>query len=184
MKNALLAILLCGVAVAACDARREQAEAAPEAAVAIQIDEKDAAELGKSSVSLRADMESGEVEMKLPGGIEGKVNLPEGLEPDARFDLDGVGRYPGATLTSVNVNAGRDGDGKRGVVVLGFAAPGSADAVADWYEQALAGKGRNPRRDGTTITARTRDGDTMVLAIRDGDGGKARGIITITSRKG
>ena len=54
------------------------------------------------------------------------MSIPAGIEPDAKFDLDGVGRYPGAKLTSLNVQAsGKDGDG-RGQVLLGFSAPGTA----------------------------------------------------------
>jgi hypothetical protein len=184
MKNALIAILLCGVAVAACDARRvEEKEKAETAAISVDKDWDEGA-AGDTGVNIKADMEKGEVELKLPGGIAGKVSIPEGIESDTKFDLDGVGRYPGAKLTSVNVQAsGKDGDG-RGQVLLGFSAPGKAGQVADWYEKALADKGRAPSRSGNTLTGTTKDGDRMVIAIEDGDTGVARGRITITDRKG
>ncbi len=87
MKNALIAILLCGVAVAACDARRvyetEQAEAA-----ASSVDKDwDEGAAGETGVNIKADMEKGEVELKLPGGIAGKVSIPDGIESDANSIL-------------------------------------------------------------------------------------------------
>lgn len=188
MKNALLAILLCGVAVAACNANRKDA-VEDKRGQGVTVDaawdgDKGAAAIADAGVNIQADMEKGRVELKLPGGIGGTVNLPAGLESDAKFDLDGLGRYPGAKLTSVNVQAsGKDGDGK-GVVVLGFTAPGSAAQVADWYAGKLSDRGRTPSRSGNTLTGTTEDGDAMVIAVEDGEGGKARGRITITDRKG
>jgi hypothetical protein len=184
MKNALIAILLCGAAVAACDARRvEEKEKAEAAAISVDKDWDEGA-AGDTGVNIKADMEKGEVELKLPGGIAGKVSIPAGIEPDAKFDLDGVGRYPGAKLTSVNVQAsGKDGDG-RGQVLLGFSAPGAATQVANWYAKALADKGRTPSRSGNTLTGTTEDGDRMVIAVEDGNTGVARGRITISDRKG
>ena len=182
MKNALLAILLCGVAVAACNADREaKVEAEQRTAIAL---ESSANNSGAAGVDIKADMESGEVELKLPGGLQGKVTIPDGLGSDAKFDLDGVGRYPGARLTSVNVQAsGKDDDGK-GQVVLGFTAPGRAGQVTDWYEKALASKGRPASRSGNSLTSATEDGDRMLIAIEDGEGEVARGRIIITDRAG
>jgi hypothetical protein len=185
MKNALIAILLCGVAVAACDANRveEQEKAAQQAAISVDSDWEDG-KSGNTGINIKADMESGEVELKLPGGLEGKVKIPDGLEPDAKFNLDGLGRYPGAKLVNVDVQAsGKDDDG-RGQVVMGFTAPGTAGQVTSWYEKALADKGRSPARSGNTLTSTTKDGDRMVIAVDDGTGGIARGRITITDKKG
>jgi hypothetical protein len=189
MKNALIAILLCGVAIAACDAnRQEKVEDGTTAEITLE-DKSDASGGGAGGklddgINIKADMESGEVELKLPGGLEGKVKIPDGLEPDAKFDLDGLGRYPGAKLAKVDVAAsGKDGDG-RGQVVLGFTAPGTATQVADWYAQALARDGRPASRSGNTLTGTTDDGDRMVIAVDDGAGGIARGRITITDKKG
>ena len=187
MRNALIAILLCGVAVAACNAEREaRVEAAKSAQITLAASDDAGNVDGKDDggLNIKVDTDSGEVELKLPGGLEGKVRIPEGLDAGAKFDLDGLGRYPGAKLISVNVQAsGKDGDG-RGLAVLGFSAPGTAGQVADWYEKALAQKGRSPRRSGNTLTGTTDDGDRMVIAIKDGETGVARGRITITDRKG
>ncbi|WP_017669392.1 hypothetical protein [Sandarakinorhabdus sp. AAP62] len=185
MKNALIAILLCGVAIAACDAnRKEKLEEGTTAEIALENSEENSSDGGKGELNIKADMESGEVELKLPGGLAGKVKIPEGMEPDAKFDLDGLGRYPGAKLVNVDVQAsGKDDDG-RGQVVLGFTAPGTATQVADWYAKALAADGRPASRSGNTLTGTTDDGDRMVIAVDEGTAGVARGRITITDRKG
>lgn len=187
MKNALLAILLCGVAVAACEDRAQKPDPAAEPAPVVEIEREwnaDASGSGDVDVNIHADAQTGEVELKLPGGIEGKVKLPGGLDGSEDFDLDGIGRYPGAKLINVDIKV-RDGKGQRdALVVLGFAAPGSADRVANWYEQARLKDGRSVSRTGTTVTTTTEDGKPMVIAVADGKGGTAQGRITITDGKG
>lgn len=187
MKNALIAIFLCGVAIAACDARRaDKVEDGTTAEFTLENNAESAggAATEDDGVNIKANMESGEVELKLPGGLEGKVKIPDGLEPDAKFDLDGLGRYPGAKLVNVDVQASGKNDDGRGQVVLGFTAPGTATQVADWYAKALAADGRRASRSGNTLTGTTDDGDRMVIAVDDGAAGVARGRITITDRKG
>lgn len=180
MKNALLAILLCGVAVVACNSEREAVEDKSPPRISASENTGLPASSDDAGVNIRADMESGEVALKLPGGLEGKVKIPKGLESESQFDLDGVGRYPGSKLVTVNVTGtARDGAGS-GQVVLGFSAPGTAGQVADWYQKALAEKDRAPVRTGNSITSTTEDGDRMVIAVEDGPGGVARGRITIT----
>lgn len=181
MKNALLAILLCGVAVTACEQKAAVERPSEPPQVEAQWNEGEGT---RADVSIKADMESGEVELTLPGGLAGKVRLPKGIDADAKFDLGGIGRYPGSKLTSVDVKA-NDSDGRHeGRVVLGFTAPGSAARVAHWYEQALVKQGRSVARTGTTVTGTTEAGDPMVISIADGASGVARGRITITETKG
>lgn len=182
MRDALIAILLCGAIVATCEVK-DAPKAEPAAEAAIETSWDDSGDSSSSDVNIRADIETGKVELKLPGGLEGVVKLPKGVGDDAKFDLDGVGRYPGAKLTDVDLRSG-EGKGKDGRVVLGFTATGSADKVADWYEQALVKKNRSVLRSGTTITGTTEDGDPMVITVTEGSGGLARGRITITDRQG
>ena len=190
MKNALIAILLCSVAVAACERRSDEPAPSSETAAGETGEGStlewngDAAGEGNIDVNIRADASTGKVELKLPGGIEGSLKLPRGLDGDTKFDLDGIGRFPGATLTTVDIKATDRKQGHDARVVLGFAAPGSADAVADWYEQALIKDGRSVSRTGTTVTSTTEDGKPMVIAVTQGEGGQAQCRITITDRKG
>ncbi|MBU6165003.1 MAG: hypothetical protein KGQ52_02595 [Alphaproteobacteria bacterium] len=182
MKNALIAILLCGFAVIwfARD-NEEPKRVASDSSWNLERSDKRPARAGDEGMRFRADTQSGEMQLKLPGGIEGKMRLPEGLTSDAKFDLDGVGRYPGARLLSVDVAGSPSTEGR---VMLGFSAPGSADAVADWYEKALIAKGRSVARTGNSITGATQDGEPMVIAVEDGPGGIARGRIIITDTDG
>lgn len=180
MRDALIAIFICGAAVAACENRDDEAKPVAEAEPAVEANWDEGDGKGSGGVNIQADVTTGKVELKLPGGLEGTVRLPNGIGADAKFDLDGVGRYPGAKLINVDVKANEvDGKGQARVL-LGFTAPGSADQVADWYEAALVKKGRSVARTGTTITGTTEDGDPMVIAINEGAGGVARGRITIT----
>ncbi|WP_164155916.1 hypothetical protein [Sandarakinorhabdus rubra] len=172
MREALGAILLCGIAVAACEPRESPKPPEPPTA-----------EAAASDVDIRADIESGEVKLRLPGGVAGTVRLPEGLA-ESKFDLDGIGRYPGAKLTTVDVKASDSDGAHEARVVLGFTAPGRPEQVADWYERALVRQGRSAARSGTTITGTTSDGNPMVIAISPGDAGTAQGRITIIDSDG
>lgn len=192
MRDALIAILLCGVAVAACEDGKAAKPAEPAAIAAEAGDKADdtaedsAADTSRTVVQFSADSDSGEIALRLPGGISGKMQLPRGVigDDDARFDLDGVGRYPGATLTSVDIKAQDSVAGGDARVALGFSAPGSADTVADWYEKAFAAKDRSVQRTGTVLSAATADGDAMVITLRNGPAGTARGEINIPGSKG
>jgi hypothetical protein len=179
MRDALIAILLCGAAVAACEVK-DVPKAEP---AVVEAEWDDSSDGAGSDVNIRADIQTGKVELKLPGGLEGTVRLPKGAGNDAKFDLDGVGHYPGARLMNVDVRSDNS-NGETARVVLGFTAPGSADSVADWYEQALVKKSRSALRSANRISGTTEDGDPMVIAITDGPDGVARGRITITDRKG
>ncbi|MEI6486919.1 MAG: hypothetical protein WCO11_11710 [Sphingomonadales bacterium] len=185
MKNALIAILLCGVAVVACN--QHQTKLADDAGTRISITtDGDGAGAGAgdgdAEVKFKADMESGKVALALPGGLGGTLTIPKGLEADTRFDLDGIGRYPGAKLVSVDIAGTRKGGEGSGRVRLGFTAPGMAGQVADWYEKALTAKGRPTSRSGNTLTSATEDGDPMVITLSDGPGGIARGQISLTGK--
>lgn len=133
------------------------------------------------TVKVDADSDTGKVEVTLPGGLEAKVKIPGGLPSDAKFDIDGVGLFPGANVTSISVNA-NDKPGTRSTVALGFAAPGDAAAVADWYQQQFADKSVTASRQGDTLTGKTEDGDDFVLALTQGAPGKAQGKLTITDK--
>jgi hypothetical protein len=178
MKNALIAIALCGAAVV-WFARDDEEPQRQIADTSWNFDKVEAGEAkaGGDGVQFRANTESGEMELSLPGGIKGKMRLPDALDRDTKFDLDGIGRYPGAKLASVDVSGSPSTGGR---VILGFSAPGSADTVADWYEKALKAKGRSVARTGNTITGATKSGEPMVIAVEDGPGDIARGRIIIT----
>jgi hypothetical protein len=180
----LLPVALSGVALlalAACgDSKVETAE--PQKEVSISIDgDKDAA-AGQGEVTVDANSETGELGLKLPGGVVANVKVPGGEMIDkSDFDIDGVGLYPGAKVGSVNVRAltGR-GDAKGSATVkIGFSAPADAAAVADWYQQQFEAKKIAVARSGETLTGTTRDGEDFTLALTATGAGASKGELTL-----
>jgi len=156
--------------------------------VVIDGDSKDVRRVmrdAEADVAIVASSDPGKLAIKLPGGFEAKLPMPDSIAEDSKFDIDGVGLYPGARVDTINVNADKKGDpsGDKAVVVLGFAAPASAETVAGWYEGQFQAKDIAVRRKGTLLTGKTDDGDDFALLLSDAAGGKARGQLTIHDRK-
>ena len=142
--------------------------------VAVEIDGDDA-----SDVTIDGDSETGKFEVSLPGGIEAKVKVPEGMADGAKFDIDGVGLYPGARVGSFKVNASDAKTTKTAIVQIGFTAPGDAAAVADWYQQQFETKRIAVTRTGESLSGKTEDGDDFTVAMNAGPAGGSTGLLTI-----
>lgn len=129
----------------------------------------DAAATAESTVQIDGDSDTGKFEIRLPGGIEAKVKVPEGFTNGARFDIDGVGLYPGGKVRTVNVDARADAraeqPGTSSTVAIGFSAPADAAAVADWYQQQFEARKVAFKRSGETLTGITEAGDRFTLAL-------------------
>ncbi len=155
------------LATAACD-RAETTD--KETSIVINQDEDD-------------DAETGRMELKLPGGIEANIKVPGGMSDMTKFDIDGVGLYPGAKVRSVKVNArARDGD-RDATVEMGFRAPADAAAVADWYQKEFEARKTPVNRSGETLTGRTGDGDDFTLVVAGRGAGGSDGTLTIRDVK-
>ncbi len=156
--------------------------------ISIDGDSKDVAKVlsdAEADVAIVAASDPGKMAIKLPGGFEAKLPMPDSIAEDSKFDIDGVGLYPGARVDTINVDADKKGDasGDKAVVVLGFAAPASAASVAGWYEGQFAAKDIGVRRKGNLLTGKTDEGNDFALLLSDVAGGKARGQLTIHDRK-
>jgi hypothetical protein len=156
--------------------------------ISVDGDSKDVARVmsdADADVAIVASSDPGKLAIKLPGGFEAKLPMPDSIAEDSKFDIDGVGLYPGARVDTINVDADRKdaATDDKAVVVLGFAAPASADTVAGWYEGQFQAKDIPVRRKGTLLTGKTDDGDDFALLISDIAGGKARGQLTIHDKK-
>lgn len=174
--------------LAACsDSKVETEKADARSTVSIAIDGNNGGGGDKTetrtNVTINGDTETGKFELKLPGGIEAKVNLPEGLGEHGKFDIDGVGLYPGAKVRSVNVNASDARETKTAVVKIGFAAAADAAVVADWYQQQFDAKHKPVTRRGETLSGTTDDGDAFTLTLEAAGTGASKGLLTITDSK-
>lgn len=165
------------LALTACSDKAETEKPAGTAvSVSVDGDESDAI------VDIQGDSETGKMEISLPGGFASKVNVPGGLTDKTKFDIDGVGLYPGAKVGSIKVNAvKRDSDAGKShtaTVKIGFTAPADAAAVADWYQQQFDAKKIAVSRSGETLTGKTEDGDDFTLALTQAASG-ANGVLTL-----
>ncbi len=154
--------------------------------VVIDGDSKEIGRVGSDvDAAIVAASDPGKLAIKLPGGFEAKLPMPDSIAEDSKFDIDGVGLYPGARVDTINVDADKKGhaSGDKAVVVLGFAAPASAETVAGWYEGQFQAKNISVNRKGTLLTGKTEDGDDFALLLSAVAGGKARGQLTIHDRK-
>jgi hypothetical protein len=180
----LLPIALSGVALlalAACnESKVETAEPQKEVAISVNDGTDSSAEQG--TVNIDANSETGQVAVKLPGGIEANVKVPGGdMMNKTDFDIDGVGLYPGAKVGSVNVKA-LSGKGEvkgSSTVKIGFSAPADAAAVADWYQQQFEAKKIAVSRSGETLTGTTKDGEDFTLALSAAGAGASKGELTL-----
>jgi hypothetical protein len=179
----MLPIALSGVALlalAACsESKVETAE--PQKEVSIDLNSDKAGDSDQGMVNIEGDTESGKVELKLPGGIEANVKVPEGVVGKTDFDIDGVGLYPGAKVGAVNVKAISGNSAGKGTatVKIGFSAPADAAAVADWYQQQFEAKKIAVSRSGETLTGKTSDGDDFILALQSAGTGASKGQLTL-----
>ena len=176
----LFLVATAALALAGCGNKAETETPEKTTKVSIDINNNEDAPR-EGVVNIDGDTESGKFEIKLSGGLEAKVKIPEGMAGKSKFDIDGVGLYPGAKIGSIKVRAIDKGGDSHATVEMGFAAPADAAAVADWYEQQFAAKKVTVARSGDTLTGKTRDGDNFTLALAAAETGKAKGTLTIVN---
>lgn len=183
-KSALCLATTALLALAACsDSKVETEKADTGSKVSIAIDGNSDKTETSTDITIDGDTETGKFELKLPGGIEAKVNLPEGIGEHGKFDIDGVGLYPGAKVRGVNVNASDAKETKQAVVKISFSAPADAAAVADWYQQQFDAKQKSVTRNGETLSGTTDDGDAFTIALDAAGTGASKGLLTIIDSK-
>lgn len=134
----------------------------------------DAAPAGNGSAENKA--EEGQLSINAPG-VEMKINIPEGLRGEAHMNDDSGLIYPGATMSGIHVEGGREESRDDGEVELRFNSGDAPDAVARWYQDPARA------RDFTVATA-TREGPAYVFAGTRTRGGEGRFRIHLAPRAG
>ena len=176
MKHALVllapALLLAGCGESATPEAKPQGET-PD----ISINAKDG-EGGAVSISASGSSSSISVD---GDGVNVNADLPgiDGLDVKSNFDIDGVKLYPGAKITSIDVNADSSKpEGQQGSVAFGMTAPAAPDVVLAWYAKAFASKGITTTTKGTTLSGKTKDGEAFSFELAP-DGKGSRGKVQI-----
>ncbi len=182
MKQLMMIAAIGLVALGGCDRGNHDKDAGHGVKISINSDDKDAdAAWENDGGDGKGDGSGVKLALNLPGGFNAKINVPGATMGGGKFDIDGVGLYPGARVTSIDVDA--NASPKRSEVKIGFVAPGDAAAVADWYQAQFDAKDVKATRSGESFTGKSDDGDDFTLAIVAGSSGKSSGLLTITDVK-
>ena len=96
---------------------------------------------------------------------------------NSHFDIDGVGLYPGAKVTSMKVDALSD-PGKSGVRI-DYTAPAAIDTVRGWYAKAFAEKHVAITPNGAGLSGNTADGDAVVMTFAPAGAATTKGVIEV-----
>jgi len=137
---------------------------------------------GDSGVRVKSDgSDNSRVNLKLPG-IDLDVKVPNLDIKADDVDIGGVDMYPGTSLKSFNIDAGKSSGNEKALVRVGMTFPASAASVADYYEGAMKDKAVTYTRKGGNFSGTTDDGDRFTLAIADA-GKTSTGDLTIREAK-
>lgn len=128
------------------------------------------------NVTASADKD-GRVTVKAPG-FEGSVTLPRFRLGGDNFSIDGVKLYPGATITSLNVDG--DSDGKGGAVRVAFDAPADATQVRDWFREQMEGAGFTVTGNRDELTGKTGKGSPFTLKLAPAGEKQSKGTLNVS----
>ncbi len=178
MRSALLLLPLL-VGLSACDVEKST-DAADANTTGTNININATGEKGED-VRITADGETGKVSVNLPG-FDANVKLPKVVLKDSNFDIDGVKLYPGAQVTSVNIQGDKSGvwDGNRVQIV--YSAPAEPKPVRDWFAKSFAEKSIEANISGESLSGKTKDGTPFSMTFVPGKGGTTTGTIVIQDR--
>jgi methylmalonyl-CoA mutase N-terminal domain/subunit len=184
--TALLAAPLLLSALAACSAQKPEAAAAETTATATATATAGEDITVEKRIVMKADGDKDELALDLSDGTGASIRLPAGvvkkMGEGSKVDIDGVGLYPGARVTSMAVASSEKAGTKTDKVDIAFAAPGTPAAVADWYVAAFREKGHTATRQGASVTAKTSEGANIAIDLAP-EGKGSKGNIRILEAK-
>lgn len=179
MRASILILPLC-IGLAACDVETSS-ESADANATGTTVNINAKSEKGQD-VRIAADGETGKVSVNLPG-FDANVTLPKVMLKDSDFDIDGVKLYPGATVSSINVQGDKSGNNDGAHVQIVFSAPADPKPVRDWFAKAFAEKSVDARVSGESLVGKTEDGTPFTMNFAPGKGGTTTGTIVLDDTK-
>ncbi|CAH0356740.1 MULTISPECIES: hypothetical protein [unclassified Sphingobium] len=156
------------VLLAACDSKDD---GKPGTDISIRDDE--------GNVVAAANGKDGKMSIQIPG-LDAKIALPKIRLDSDNFDIDGVKLYPGSSIRSINVNAGKTED--TGRVSLTFTAPASPDSVREYFVNALKEEGLSVAADGNLLTGTQKDGDPFRIDLKPAAANTTQGAITLSAK--
>jgi hypothetical protein len=183
MKTSLPAALLLATALAACSPPADKPESPrlTRADATVTRDWPQKAEK-EQRFTMKADGETGEIAMDYAEGVGASLRLPPEIVREmgagSKVDLGGVGLYPGARVTRLEVAGSEEKSRKNNSVDIVFTAPDSPAKVADWYVAAFQEKGHQARREGNRVFATTSEGSEVMVDLK-ATGATSRGIIKV-----
>lgn len=170
MRAALLIAPL--LLLSACGSRDDK-----EAGTSITLDAK-----GKSGedVAIRADGDTGKIEMKVPG-FEGKFTLPKIKLGSGSFDIDGVQLYPGSKISTMNVaTVQHETDGPTNVNIA-FTSPADPAKVAAYFRKAFKDEGIELSGSNSNLSGKNKDGDPFTITLSPASGDQTSGTIALSA---
>jgi len=109
------------------------------------------------------------------------LSLPSIKLGAPQVDIDGVGLYPGARVTGVDIS-GQDGQSEGGLTVR-FDADVAPDKVRDYYLAAFRSKGMAVTQTPYGVSGRDMDGKPFRILLED-NSGKTRGTVRVGNKAG
>jgi N-acetylmuramoyl-L-alanine amidase len=141
---------------------------------------------GSVAIDMNSEADAGNVSISVPG-FDAKVKVPTGLMTHGDFDIDGVKLYPGAMVTTFNLNVDgkskEDKDSDNTVVKMTFAAPADVPTVTDWYRKQFAAKSVNATQTASGFSGKSEDGDDFTITLTPGAAGQTKGAIDVVDAK-
>ena len=179
--RATILLLPLVLGLAACDVE-SGADSADANATATSINVDTKSEKGQD-IRITADGETGKVAVKLPG-IDANLSLPKVMLKDSNFDIGGVKLYPGAHISSINVQGDKTGAWSGNRVQIIYSAPADPKPVREWFAKAFTEKSVEAKVTGESITGKTKDGTPFTMTFAPGKAGTTTGTIVLDENKG
>ncbi len=167
------------IGLSACDADRSSDKADANAS-GTNINVAAKGEAGED-IRITADGETGKVSVNLPG-FDANVRLPKVMLKDSNFDIDGVKLYPGATVSSINIQGDKTGAADNNHVQIVFSAPAEPKPVRDWFAKSFAEKAVEAKISGESLVGKTKDGTPFTMDFAAGKGGSTTGTIVLDDK--